>query len=729
MTAVAEQSTADGVRRPAGYVIGVDIGGTFTDCVVYAPDGTMTGAKAPTTPENRAQGFFDSIEVAAEKLGLPLRALLERSERVVHGTTAGTNAIVARDGAVTGLITTAGHGDVIFLMGGGGRTSGLAADQALHVPSTDKPEPLVPKRLVATVPERVDVEGEVIVALDEDAAREAIRHLVQDEGAEALAISLMWSVKNPRHEQRIRELAAEVAPHVFVSCGSDLVNQVGEYERTTTTVMNAYIGPIMVRYIDSIESGAAERGFPHRVLFAQCAGGAITGEEAKAAPIRTVQSGPVAGIVSSQMLARQIGTENVLLADMGGTTFDVSVIRHGSGLRRDVSTFQRYELALPMLDVESVGAGGGSIAWVDSSGRLNVGPRSAGAVPGPACYGNGGTEATVTDADVVLGIIDSARFLNGRMEIKPELAEQAIGRLAEQLGLGLMETAAGINRIVDAKMADLVRRMSVLRGLDPRRFHLYAFGGGGPVHSPEVARQAGIASVVVPLPAIAAMWSALGAAVADVTHVYQQPRSFPLPVGAAEIEAIFSELEARAADIVREQGLEALPTSIARSLRIKYSMQVHDVDVPMPTAIAPDDAADIADRFDAIYAELFGPDAGYREGGAEITSLHVQYHGVTAKPSLRRIDRSSADGVERDSRPVWWPERGGTVDTPVVRLTGVGVPAEPLTGPVLVELPDTVVAIRPGMTGTFDEFGNLHVATGVGRPGRGDAAQPGLGEG
>jgi N-methylhydantoinase A len=713
MTAIAEQSTSDSTRRPSGYVIGVDIGGTFTDCVVYAPDGTMTGAKAPTTPENRAQGFFDSIEVAADKLGLPLRSLLERSERVVHGTTAGTNAIVARDGAVTGLITTAGHGDIMFLMGGGGRTSGLAADQALHVPSTDKPEPLVPKRLVATVPERIDVDGEVIVPLDEDAAREAIRHLVEDEGAESLAISLMWSVTNPRHEQRIRELAAEVAPGLFVCCGSDLVNQVGEYERTTTTVMNAYIGPIMVRYIDSIEAGAAERGFPHRVLFAQCAGGAITGEEAKAAPIRTVQSGPVAGIVSSQMLARQIDTENVLLADMGGTTFDVSVIRHGTGLRRDVSTFQRYELALPMLDVESVGAGGGSIAWVDSSGRLNVGPRSAGAVPGPACYGNGGTEATVTDADVVLGVIDPARFLNGRMEIRPELAEQAIGRLAERLGLGLLETAAGINRIVDAKMADLVRRMSVLRGLDPRRFHLYAFGGGGPVHSPEVARQAGIAHVVVPLPAIAAMWSALGAAVADVTHVYQQPHSVALPVRAEEIEDIFGELESRAAGIVRQQGLDTLPTSIARSLRIKYSMQVHDVDVPMPGAISPDDAADIADRFDAIYAELFGPDAGYREGGAEITSLHVQYHGVTAKPALRPLGPATEDGVRRSSRPVFWAETGSSVDTPVVRLTGTGVPAGELAGPVLVELPDTVVAIRPGMTGSFDGYGNLHVDTGL----------------
>ncbi len=711
MTVTDLQPEPTAIHRPDGYVIGVDIGGTFTDCVVYAPDGTMTGAKAPTTPDDRAQGFFNSIEQAAEKLELSLRQLLEQSERIVHGTTAGTNAIVARDGAVTGLIATAGHGDVMFLMGGGGRTSGLSADQALHVPSTNKPDPLVPKRLIATVPERIDVDGDVVVPLDEDAARAAIRHLVEDNGAETLAVSLMWSVKNPKHERRIRELVAEVAPDVFVSCGSDLVAQVGEYERTTTTVMNAYIGPLMLRYIDSIESGAAERGFRHRVLFAQCAGGAITGDEAKAAPIRTVQSGPVAGIVSSQMLAQRIGTEDVLLADMGGTTFDVSVIRNGAGLRRNVSTFQRYELALPMLDVESVGAGGGSIAWIDASGRLNVGPKSAGAFPGPACYDMGGTEATVTDADVVLGVIAPDRFLNGRMSIKRELAEAAIGRLAEQLGLGLLETAAGINRIVDSKMADLLRRMSVLRGLDPRKFHLYAFGGGGPVHQPEVARQAGIKNVVVPLPAITAMWSALGAAVADVTHVYQEPRHFELPVAAADLERIFAALEKRAVDSAEQQGFAALPTSVARALRVKYQMQVHDVEVPMPNPISPADAADVSERFNAVYAELFGPDAGYREGGAEITSLHVQFQGLTAKPELKQVEPGVGSGVERTSRPVYWTEAGGMVDTPIIRLEG-GVVDGTVEGPALFELPDTVVALRPGMSGSFDRYGNLHVDTG-----------------
>lgn len=695
-----------------GYAVGVDIGGTFTDCVVVGPDGTIVGAKAPTTPHDRSEGFFASIERAADKLGLSMQELLGRCERLVHGTTTGTNAIVQRDGARTGLVTTAGQGDVMYLMRGGGRTAGLAPDQALHVPSTDKPVPIVPKHLTAEVPERMDVDGDVIVPLDEEAAHKAIRHLVEDEGAEALAISLVWSVKNPAHERRLRDLVAEVAPDVFVSCASDLVSQIGEYERTTTAVMNAYIGPLMTRYIESIEAGAAANGFGGRVLFAQCAGGAITGEEARRAPIRTVNSGPVAGIVSSELLARRIGIENLLLADMGGTTFDVSVVHHGEPLRRNTSIFERYELAMPMLDVESIGAGGGSIAWIDASDRLTVGPRSAGAVPGPACYGNGGTEATVTDADIVLGILDPTTFLNGRMQLRPDLAEQSVQRLADKLGLGLHETAAGINRIVDAKMADLIRRMSVLRGLDPRKFALFAFGGGGPVHATAVAKEAGIGQVVVPLPYVAALWSALGAGVSDVSHIYQEPHSFRFPVPAAPVNEIFNRLESLAEETLAEEGLSDLPHEIARSVRMKYAMQVHDVRVPVRGGeLADADMATIDEDFGRIYEALFGEGAGYREGGVEITSLQVRADCVTEKPPFVE-HLPDGEGVARSSRHVYWAELGEAVDTPVVKLERSTI-AEGIEGPSLVELPDTVVVVRPGQSARFDRIGNLIVDTGA----------------
>lgn len=694
-----------------GYVIGVDVGGTFTDCVVIAPDGNITGAKAPTTPQDRSIGFFASIERAADKLGLSVRGLLEASERLVHGTTTGTNAIVSREGAKTGLITTSGHRDILFLMSGTGRTSGLSADEALQVASTSKPEPFVPKHLVAEVVERVDVDGDILVPLNEVTAKEAIRHLVEEENVEAIAVSLLWSVKNDIHERRLRQLIAEIAPDVFVTCASELIGRVGEYERTTTVVMNAYIGPLMSRYIQSIEDGAAQQGYRGRVLFAQCAGGAITGAEAKVAPIRTVSSGPVAGIVSSQLLAQRMGLSDVLLADMGGTTFDVSVIHDGEALSRNTSVLERYELALPMLDIESIGAGGGSIAWIDHSRRLNVGPKSAGAFPGPACYGQGGIDATVTDADVLMGFIDPARFLHGRMKIDASLARAAVQRIADSLHLDVYDTAAGICRIVDSKMADLIRRMSVLRGLDPRRFALLAFGGGGPVHAAAVAREAGIQRVIVPLPDVAAMWSALGAAVADVTYVYQDPQSFRMPVSPESLNEAFARLEERIL-VTAEQEELALPFEITRTVRMKYAMQVYDVEVPVkPGQFSEQDVIDVDARFAEIYESIFGEGAGYREGGTEITSSQVRYHGKTAKPELSR--QTGGDDGDHTTRSVYWAEAGQFVETPVVRLESNVVLGE-LKGPLLVELPDTVVVIRPGMTAEFDEYGNLIVDTGVG---------------
>jgi N-methylhydantoinase A len=695
-----------------GYAIGVDIGGTFTDCVLVGPDGSLVGAKSPTTPDDRSLGFFAAIARAAEKVGLTERELLATASRLVHGTTTGTNAIVSRTGARVGLITTAGHGDVMFLMRGGGRTAGLAPDEALHVYATAKPDPLVPRSMIVEVPERVDVDGDVLVELSEGAARRAVRYLVDDQGAEAIAISLVWSFRNPTHERRIREIVAEEAPGIFVCCASDLVSQLGEYERTTTAIMNAYIGPLMTRYIDRIEQGAQERGFPGRVLFAQCAGGAITGAEARTCPIRTVQSGPVAGIVSSQLLCSQLGYSNALLADMGGTTFDVSVIRNGEALRRQTSVFQRYELALPMLDVESVGAGGGSLAWQDESGRLNVGPQSASAFPGPVCYENGNTVPTVTDADVVLGIINPATFLNGRMSINAEAAEQALRETGAPLGLDPYETGAGVNRIVDAKMADLIRRMSVMRGLDPRQFVMLAFGGGGPVHACAVAREAGVKRVVVPLPHVAAMWSALGAAVSDVTHLYQSPVELRLPVQADQINDVLDRMEQQARDALTAEGFAGIEPTLSRTLRMKYAAQVFDVEVPLALGrLTEADAAAVAERFAEIYSALFGEGSGYAEAGMEITNVTLQATVATPKPVLPRIDeRSSNAVVTRSTRQVYWAQEGRFLDTSVVRLQH-GVVDDDIKGPALVELADTVVVIHPDQSARFDDWGNLVVDT------------------
>jgi N-methylhydantoinase A len=694
------------------YAVGVDIGGTFTDCAVLANDtGRLVCAKVPTTPHDPSIGFFETVEAAAAQLDLSCEDLLARTSRLVHGTTTGTNAIVSRRGVKVGLLTTSGHRDLMHLMKGAGRTKGLPPDVLLHLPVTSKPEPLVPKPLIAEVKERVDADGDVVAPLDEASAREGIRHLL-DQGVKAIAVSFLWSIENPAHERRVADLIREADSSIYVTCGHEIASTVGEYPRTAAAVVNAYIGPLMVDYVTRIETGAKKRGYKGRVLFAQCAGGAITAQEARVAPIRTVQSGPVSGVVGSAFLAEAMGIDNVISADMGGTTFDVSMIRSRQPLTRDYSLLERFELALPTVDIESVGAGGGSIAWIDDSGRLQVGPVSAGAVPGPACYGRGGLEPTVTDADVVLGIIDAEGFLHGEMTIDGSLAKDAIGALADKLELSLFEAAAGINRIVDSRMADLIRRMSVLRGLDPREFTCFAFGGGGAVHAGAVAQEIGCRRIVVPLQNVAAVWSAVGAATADVVHVHQRPYvldnsdTHNSNGAGMELTGVFEALEAEARSQLEAAGFGGGSMHSRRTVRMRYTAQVHSVEVPVKDGpIGPDDLAALAESFSEHYESLYGRGAGYTKGGLQITSAHVRATHLVERPHLGR-ETSSSPAPEPTTRPVYWGEVGDHVETPVLRLLP-GSPLDRTAGPLLIELPDTVAVVHPGQEAWVDRIGNL----------------------
>jgi len=685
-------------------VIGVDIGGTFTDCAVVAADGMVWTGKAPTTPDDRSVGFFDAIGDAAGKLGVTLDELLAGCERLVHGTTAGTNALITRSGSKVGLITTAGHGDMVGLMKASGRLAGLPPEQVLDIPRTGKPPVLVPKSLIAEVVERIDFEGDIVVPLNEDSVRERLQPLL-DAGVESIAVSLLWSMRNTEHEERIVEIVRAAAPDLFVSRASRLSVRIGEYERTNTCLINSYIGPLMNRYVQAIEDGAAARGYAGRVLYAQCAGGAVTAGEAQEAPVRTVHSGPVSGALGSAYLAKQMGEPNLIVTDMGGTSFDVSVVRDGSLDLRDVSMLERLEIALPMVYVDTIGAGGGSIAWIDEAGGLQVGPRSAGAVPGPACYDQGGTEATVTDADVVLGIIDPDNFLHGAMRLNRQAAEEAVGRIGDALGLGLHEAAAGINRIIDSKMANLVRRMSVLRGLDPRDFVCFAYGGSGPAHAGALASDIGVKQLIVPLLHAAPVWSAFGAATADVVHVKQRWHTVELPSGVAPLTEIFEQLEREAYAALLADGFDADRVALQRSVYMKYRAQIHEVEVPVDERPLTDaDVLKIEDDFQRVYDELHGAGAGYREGGSKVTGFTVRARGLVDRFDIGPV----AVGADATwgARPVYWPEEGGFVETPVVRMTR-GRLEEQLTGPVLLELPDTVVVVRPGQVAEFDELGNL----------------------
>ncbi|MGE0384505.1 MAG: hydantoinase/oxoprolinase family protein [Gammaproteobacteria bacterium] len=698
------------------YAVGVDIGGTFTDCFIIDEAGNAAVGKAPTTPDDRSRGFFDSIADAALALGTDVAGVLSRTIRLVHGTTTGINAIVSRTGAKVGLLATAGHGDAIFIMKGGGRTAGMLPDQLLDLVAARKPDPIVPRAQVVEIEERIDLDGNVVVALCDESARSQIHALLRT-GVDAIAISLLWSSKNPRHEQRLRALISDLAPDMFVSCSSDVVSRIGEYERTVTCVMNAYIGPLMIRYIDAIEARARSLGYSHGVQFAQCGGGAMSAAEARSAPIFTLQSGPVAGVIASVLFAQRTNIRDIITTDMGGTTFDVSVIRDGNAMSRDLTVFHGYELVLPMYDIESIGAGGGSIAWIDSAGRLDVGPRSAGADPGPVCYDRGGVEPTVTDADVVLGVISSDSFLHGRFDINPDLAFRAIERLGARIGLDVYATAAGMNRLIDAKMAELLRRMVQFRGFDPRRFAMLAFGGGGPVHAAASAAAAGIPTVIVPDPHLAPVWSAVGAANADVVHILLEPRVLLLPVDPEILESTFSDLEERARSRFSAETLGNV--RLERSLRMKHAMQVFDVDVPIAFEFGdPADIAMLDDEFTRIYEERFGAGSGNRSGGIEITAFALRATLPTAKSRFLFERSKRSERPERSQRPVYWHELGGFTQTPVIRVIPGTAPvdSEPEDGPLLVELPDTVVVARPGQRLWFDAHGNVVVSTLPNRP-------------
>ncbi|QEC48089.1 hydantoinase/oxoprolinase family protein [Baekduia soli] len=395
----------------SGYRVSIDIGGTFTDCTIVDAGQAVTIAKAPSTPSDFSKGFIDALRAGAAALDLDLGELLRRTARMSHGTTVGINAVVSRTGARVGLISTAGHGDALRILNNTGRTNGQPVERILNYAASSLPDRFVRREDTIEVTERIDTFGDVVVALDEDEVLAAARRLL-DQGVQTLAVSYLWSHLNPVHERRTRELLDAAHPDVYVSYGSELATRIGEYPRAATAVLNSYIGPLMRDYVTRLMDQLREHGYAERLLFAQCDGGLIDAADVIGRPVMTLESGPVGGVIASARAGAQTGHPNIIAADMGGTTFDVSVIAEGEPLVRDGVVVEQHDLFLRMVDVESVGAGGGSLAWIDpQSGALRVGPQSAGAVPGPVCYGRGGTQATVTDADLVLGLLNPDNFL------------------------------------------------------------------------------------------------------------------------------------------------------------------------------------------------------------------------------------------------------------------------------------------------------------------------------
>jgi len=677
--------------------LGVDIGGTFTD-LVWVDDvtGDVRVGKLLTTPKDPAQAVEQGVLALLQEAGAAAGGV----RGLIHGTTLATNALIERKGARTGLLTTAGFRDALEI--------GREGRYDMYDLFIDHPVPLVPRHLRREVSERVDAGGGIARPLDEAGARAVIAALLA-EGVEAIAISLLHAYRNSVHEDALARLVAEMAPDLPVSRSSEVVPEIREYERTSTTVANVYVMPLMARYVDDLERKLADLGIAGRFYIMLSSGGIATPATAKRVPIRLVESGPAAGALAAARAARRSGEARLLSFDMGGTTAKACVIDGGEPLLArefEVARADRFKkgsglpIRVPVIELIEIGAGGGSIARIDRMGLLKVGPDSAGADPGPACYALGGREPTVTDADLLLGYLDPGFFLGGRMRLDTEAARRAVEeKVARPLGFDVTEAAWAIHRVVNENMAAAARIHGIERGKDLRAYPLFAFGGAGPVHGWHVGRILRVPRVLVPFAAGAA--SALGLLAAPLAFDFV--RTAPQRLDAADwagVGRLFAQMEAEGRAVLRQAGVPEEDIRFRRSAEMRYVGQGHEVEAAVPGgALGPASPALITAGFESVYRTLYGRNPL----GVAIEALN--WRVVASGPDP---EATAADGAARDAIPpavtaaratrtraAYFPDAGGFVETPVYDRYTLA-PGATFAGPAIVEERESTTIIGPG---------------------------------
>jgi N-methylhydantoinase A len=659
--------------------VGIDVGGTFTDLVGVDDAGHVTLAKSASTPADPSIGVMDGLGLLAAELQTDLAGLLADTGLVVHGTTVATNALLERKGATVGMLTTAGHRDVIEMR------EGLKDDRYnLRMPP---PVPLVPRARRLDVTERMRFDGTVETPLSKTSAEAAIRRLGAA-GVGAVAVCFLHSYRDPRHERETRKLLARLLPDAYVSLSSDVLAQIKEYERFCTTTVNAYVGPVLARYLGSLGSRLQRAGYRGDVLIMQSHGGVATIADSVRLAAGAVLSGPAGGIAGSRHAARLLGEGNLITFDMGGTSTDIALLEGGEPHLTGDKAVAASRVALPSIDIHTLGAGGGSIARVDAGGILHVGPESAGAAPGPACYGRGGTAATVTDANLVLGLLDPAGFLGGRARLDPRAATVAVEAVARRLGLDVMAAAEGIHRVVNTNMAEGIRLVSVRRGADPRRFVLLSFGGAAGLHITEVARMLEIGRVVVPR--VASVLSAWGMLATDLryefvrTHVGEAGQ-----VGAARLRRLFANMETEGR---RRLGKTfAGQIDVRRSVDMRYGEQTFEIQVSLDGVdMAAKDLMDrVVERFLRRHEELYT----YSAPGQDVVLVNARAAVIGRLPALpAEPERRAAVPAAPRSRRVYL---GRWMEIPVHDMDGLAEGQE-VKGPAIFESATTTVLIRAG---------------------------------
>jgi len=673
--------------------IGVDIGGTFTDIVALDGTGRLALTKVPSTPKDLLEGIAAAVTQVLALAG----ARPADVERFIHGTTVATNAILEQKGAVTAVLTTEGFEDVLEL--------GRMKRSRMYDLNMDPEVPtfLAPRRRRVGIRERLDARGHVLAPLDESAVRGAVPTL-RAQAVQAVAVCYLFSFVNPAHERRTRDILAELAPEISVSLSSDVDPTFREYERLCVTAFDAYLGPVVKRYLAGLADTLGRLGVPGIPLIMRSRGGIVSAALAAQQPVTLFLSGPAGGVIGAGFAAERSGVRDFVSLDMGGTSNDVALVRDGKPLLASEGSIGPYPVRTPMVDVNTIGAGGGSIAWIDAAGGLRVGPRSAGADPGPACYGRGGDEATVTDASVVLGYLNPTRFAGGSVALDAGAAERAVGAIGRRLGVDPLTAAAGIHRVVNARMADQIRLVTIKRGYDPRQFALVVLGGAGPVHGAALAAEMGMAEVLVPeAPGVLAAFGLLAAAVE-----HHHARTLQARTDVADLDAVnrcLDELDAGGRARMREEGVPAGEVRVAYAAEMRYIGQAYELEVPIAVPVTREGVPGILAAFHAVHERVYG--YGRPQQPAEFVNFRAVHTYPLPRPAVTPAAR--ATGTLADAR---LGERraffGGFVATAIYERTRLPLGAR-LAGPAIVEQSDTTTVIPPGVTALVDDAGNLRL--------------------
>ncbi len=681
----------------ARFVVGVDVGGTFTDVFFLdAASGRCEVAKVPSTPADPSQAFLSGIRQKVTDFA--------SLSTVVHGTTVATNALLERKGAVTGIITTAGFRDTLEMR---------RRDRPQTWGLWGQFEPVIPRERRIEVTERTLADGTVHRAVDVDEVRQAARQLLAA-GATSVCIVFINAYANAANERAALAALKQVWPNDYVSASCDILPEIREFERSSTTALNAYLQPLVGRYLQRLETALSGDGFAGQVLIVQSNGGVMTVDTARHLPVRTALSGPAAGVIASARIATEAGFSNVITCDMGGTSFDVSLVADGqSALSAQTNIDFGMTIRTPMIEITTIGAGGGSIAGVDRGGLLQVGPQSAGSDPGPVCYGLGNDRPTVTDANVVLGRINAARPIGGKLDhLDVDAAKAAImARVGTPLGLGVMQAAEAIIRVANSHMAGAIRLVSIERGHDPKRFSAMPFGGGGALHAGALIKEVGLQSALVPrYPGIN---SALGCTIADMRHDFVQTINGVLGAqDIAELDAQMTGLARKGLKLLDDAGVSFVGTEVIFELDMCYQGQTHTVDVPLPLSLGDAGTgvseAILRTAFEARYLAVYG--RLLENIPVRVLNLRVSAIGHRAKfdsALLAPVDGVAPDGARTGARQVW--HQGGWHETAIYDRLPLAVGAV-IEGPAILEQPDTTIFVEPDLRAEVDRFGNLVIA-------------------